>query len=92
MHHQLMETKMTMLPQVAPPVGHYRSYLVRFWQSKEEGCWRASAQCVQTGGTLLFGDVAGLLAFFQNEHGSQPEEEAGVAPSRDTHRPPTQNG
>lgn len=29
----------------------YRSYLVRFWQSKEQGCWRASVQCVQTGNT-----------------------------------------
>ncbi len=47
--------------------GHYRSYLVRFWQSNKQGCWRASAQCVQTGNTVLFGDVENLLAFLQTE-------------------------
>lgn len=45
----------------------YRSYLVRFWQSNEQGCWRASAQCVQTGNMVLFGDVEHLLAFLQTE-------------------------
>lgn len=45
----------------------YRSYLVRLWQSSEQGAWRASAQCVQTGGTVLFGDVESLLAFLQTE-------------------------
>ncbi|MCL4860689.1 MAG: hypothetical protein KJZ93_14835 [Caldilineaceae bacterium] len=45
----------------------YRSYLVRFWQSNEQGCWRASAQCVQSGNTVLFGDVANLVAFLQTE-------------------------
>jgi hypothetical protein len=45
----------------------YRSYLVRFWQSNEQGSWRASAQCVQTGQTVLFGDVASLLTFLQSE-------------------------
>lgn len=45
----------------------YRSYLVRFWQSNELGCWRASAQCVQSGNTVLFGDVASLVAFLQME-------------------------
>jgi hypothetical protein len=56
---------MTTRQPVALPAGHYRSYLVRFWQSNEEGCWRASAQSVQTGVTMLFGDVASLLAFLQ---------------------------
>ena len=41
----------------------YRSYLVRFWQSHEQGRWRASAQCVQTGSTVIFGDVESLLAY-----------------------------
>jgi hypothetical protein len=45
----------------------YRSYLVRFWQSNEQGCWRASAQCVQTGNTVLFGDVESLFLFLQTE-------------------------
>ena len=45
----------------------YRSYLVRFWQSNEQGCWRASAQCVQTGNTVLFGEIAQLLAFLEAE-------------------------
>lgn len=49
--------------------GIYRSYLVRFWQSNEQGCWRASAQCVQTNSTLLFGDVTSLFAFLQREIG-----------------------
>lgn len=62
---------MTMLQHGEPAAGHYRSYLVRFWQNNEAGRWRAAAQCVQTGSTLLFGDVAGLLAFFQTEHGGQ---------------------
>ena len=48
----------------------YRSYLVRFWQSTEQGGWHASAQCVQTGNTVLFGDVASLFAFLQSEIGS----------------------
>jgi hypothetical protein len=50
----------------------YRSYLVRFWQSHEQGCWRASAQCVQTGNTVLFGDVASLLTFLQTEVQGKP--------------------
>lgn len=50
-----------------PMVNTYRSYLVRFWQSNEQGTWRASAQCVQSGNTILFGDVASLLAFLQTE-------------------------
>lgn len=45
----------------------YLSYLVRFWQSNEQGCWRASAHCVQTGNTVLFGDVEHLLAFLHTE-------------------------
>lgn len=45
----------------------YRSYLVRFWQSGPEGGWRASAQCVQTGNTVLFGEIEQLLTFLQTE-------------------------
>lgn len=45
----------------------YRSYLIRFWQSSEDGAWRASAQCVQTGNTVLFGEIEQLLAFLQTE-------------------------
>lgn len=45
----------------------YRSYLVRIWQSHEQGSYRASAQCVQTGNTVLFGELSQLLAFLQSE-------------------------
>jgi hypothetical protein len=56
----------------------YRSYLVRFWQSNPQGSWRASAQCVQSGNTVLFGDVESLLRFFQTEISGKPsEDEAG---------------
>lgn len=51
----------------------YRSYLVRFWQGQEEGRWRASAQSVQTGETVLFGDVASLLAFLQAKVQDKPK-------------------
>jgi hypothetical protein len=54
----------------------YRSYLVRFWQSTDKGTWRASAQCVQTGSTLLFGNVAGLLTFLQAEILGWPVDDA----------------
>jgi hypothetical protein len=57
----------------------YRSYLVRFWQSNDQGCWHASAHCVQTGNTVLFGDVQSLLTFLQSEIGGKPREgEAGT--------------
>ncbi len=45
----------------------YRSYLVRLWQSTAQGGWHASAQCVQTGNTVLFGEVEHLWAFLQTE-------------------------
>ncbi len=56
----------------------YRSYLVRFWQSDEQGCWRAAAQCVQTGHTVLFGDIERLLAFLQSEikHKEKQDEQS----------------
>ena len=63
---------MTTSPTGALTVSGYRSYLVRFWQSNDHGCWRASAQCVQTGNTVLFGDVASLLTFLQTEVQGQP--------------------
>jgi hypothetical protein len=81
---------MTIQPHTAP-VGHYRSYLVRFWQSNEEGCWRASAQSVQTGGTMLFGDVASLLAFLQAEVGDNFCEETKAVSNRALLNPTTQN-
>ncbi len=45
----------------------YRSYLVRFWQSAPQGDWRAAAHCVQSGNTILFGDIERLLVFLQSE-------------------------
>jgi hypothetical protein len=58
---------MTGSPTTNQTPHHYRSYLVRFWQSSAEGEWHASAQCVQTGKTELFGDVASLFSFLQDE-------------------------
>lgn len=58
----------------------YRSYLVRFWHSNEQGSWRASAQCVQTGNTVLFGDVESLLRFLQGEiRGKSSEGEIEIS-------------
>jgi hypothetical protein len=54
--------------------GIYRSYLVRFWQSNQQGHWRAPAQCVQSGATLLFGDVDSLLTFLHTALTSQPDD------------------
>ena len=54
---------MTTVQHGALTANIYRSYLLRFWQSNEQGCWRASAQCVQTGETVRFGDVESLFAF-----------------------------
>ena len=57
----------------------YRSYLIRFWQSTEQGGWRASAQCVQSGNIVLFGNVESLLTFLQTETtGKPPAHEAVV--------------
>jgi len=58
----------------------YRSYLVRFWQSTAQGGWRASAQCVQTGNTVLFGDVERLLAFLQTEIKGSPVKAEEASP------------
>ena len=54
----------------------YRSYLVRFWQSTAQGGWHASAQCVQTGNTVLFGDVDSLFIFLQTEIKGRPRDGA----------------
>ena len=70
---------MTDSPTSRQTANAYRSYLVRFWQSNEQGCWRASAQCVQTGNTVLFGDVASLLTFLQTETTGKPSEAARSA-------------
>ncbi len=50
----------------------YQSYLVRLWQSSEQGVWRASAQCVQTDSTVLFGNVESLLAFLATQTNAKP--------------------
>ena len=62
-----IEQGMNELPGILQGTQTYRSYLVRFWQSHEEGRWRASAQCVQTGRTVLFGDVESLLAYLHKQ-------------------------
>lgn len=58
---------MTGEPKASLWASAYHSYLVRFWQSGEQGGWRASAQCVQSGNTVLFADVDQLLAFLQRQ-------------------------
>lgn len=59
----------------------YRSYLVRFWQSSAEGGWRASAQCVQTGNTVLFGEIEQLLTFLQTEVNPPPPPTCATPPA-----------
>ena len=55
------------------PVGGigYHSYLVRIWQTHPQSAWRASAQCVQTGATILFADLATLCAFLSAQTAGQ---------------------
>lgn len=60
---------MTVFQSTTLATGTYRSYLVRFWQSTEQGSWRATVQCVQTSQTTHFGDVESLLNFLQKEIG-----------------------
>jgi hypothetical protein len=55
----------------------YRSYLVRFWRSHEDSRWHASAQCVQTGSTSLFGEIEQLLQFLRTEFDSSPTPAEG---------------
>ena len=50
-----------------PSVGEYRSFLVRLWQSRADGGWRASAQSIQTGILAHFTDLEGLYAFLDAE-------------------------
>jgi len=61
-----------------PTFTAYRSYLVRFWQSNAQGDWRASAHCVQTGNTVMFGEIAQLLAFLQTEIKYSEANEGGT--------------
>lgn len=58
------------------PVGGigYHSYLVRIWQTHPQSAWRASAQCVQTGATILFADLATLYAFLHAQTGGETVE------------------
>jgi len=58
---------MSASPASSSTTMRYRSYLVRIWQSHEQGSYRASAQCVQTGNTVLFGELSQLLAFLKSE-------------------------
>ena len=69
-----MESWMTPSQSAALIASPYRSYLVRFWQSNEQGSWHASAQCVQTGNTVLFGDVDSLLRFLNTEISGTPSD------------------
>jgi hypothetical protein len=57
------------------PASLYHSYLVRLWRSNTQNDWRASAQCVQSGRTVAFGDLESLYAFLQHEirGGSSPD-------------------
>ncbi|MFN8440639.1 MAG: hypothetical protein U0175_07725 [Caldilineaceae bacterium] len=73
---------MIVFPNNDRATGAYHSYLVRFWQGNRQGCWRASAQCVQTGSTLLFGDVPSLLAFLQQEFPQTETQESDVNPTQ----------
>lgn len=66
-------------------VSAYQSYLVRLWQSTEQGSWRASAQCVQSGHTVLFGELNQLLAFLQRQVTQGAEADVGATPPSPAH-------
>ncbi|MCE7985032.1 MAG: hypothetical protein DYG89_27985 [Caldilinea sp. CFX5] len=56
----------------------YHAYLIRLWEEGAPGAWRASAQSVQSGITVRFGDIESLLAFLQTELKETPgRDEAG---------------
>ncbi len=57
-----------------PSVGEYRSFLVRLWQSRADGGWRASAQSIQTGRVAHFTDLDGLYAFLETEASRNPRQ------------------
>ncbi len=46
---------------------NYHSYLVRLWRDHPHAPWRATAQCVQTGVTHHFVDLAALNGFLQTQ-------------------------
>jgi hypothetical protein len=58
----------------------YQSYLIRLWQNTEQGSWRASAQSVQSGHTVLFGEINQLLAFLQRQVSHCAEADAVMTP------------
>ena len=66
-------------------VSAYQSYLIRLWQSTEQGSWRASAQSVQSGHTVLFGELNQLLAFLQRQVSHGAEVDAVVTPPDSVH-------
>ena len=66
----------------------YRSYLVRFWRSHDESNWRASAQCVQTGLTNLFGELDQLLHFLRTELDDRAAPAEGGHGPLVAHQPP----
>lgn len=64
----------TIATQAQPPelqvgAAGYHSYLVRIWQTHPQSAWRASAQCVQTGATILFADLETLYVFLSSQTG-----------------------
>jgi len=74
----MSNAQLSTVQPTAQDASAYRSYLVRFWQSSEQGQWRASAQCVQTGNTLLFGDIPSLLIFLNTEFVTPVEIETAI--------------
>jgi hypothetical protein len=49
------------------PSRFYRSYLVRLWRSHAQAPLRASAQCIQTGATIHFAGLEGLISFLETQ-------------------------
>lgn len=58
----------------AAPRRHF-SYLIRIWQSGQNGSWRASAQSIQSGETIRFADLASFFVFLEGQiNPAEPEE------------------
>jgi hypothetical protein len=74
-------------------VSVHQSYLVRLWQSTEQGSWQASAQCVQNGHIVLFSEIKQLLVFLQEQVNHDAEsrfistKEKANARAIEQHRP-----
>jgi len=62
-----------------PPLT-YHSYLLRMWQTQNNGrpLWRASLECPQTGRRFNFADLESLFTFLLSQTGQiEPDKSEG---------------